>query len=242
MSEILDDISVVSSDKIEIWDNSKRAKNLLIVFWIIVGLTFAGLFTGYNELQILKNVQMGVIISEQEAYTSDLIQMVMGMAQFVIYILSVVMFLNWFRRAYGNLHRVGVKNLKNGETMAVWAWFIPIVSLFKPVQIMNEIWTKTQRKIQELDTSYSIKSVGLIIGLWWTLHIISNLIGRYILKTAFKDETIEQLIEASQATLISDSMQIPEALLVVLIVSKLSKIELKLAEEIEKSGGNIVYK
>jgi hypothetical protein len=62
------------------------------------------------------------------------------------------------------------------------------------------------------------------------------------MKTAFKDETIEQLMEGSQAMLISDVLQIPEALLVILIVFQLSKMETKLAKEVKKSDGNIVYK
>ena len=37
-------------------------------------------------------------------------------------------------------------------------------------------------------------------------------------------------------------MQIPEALLVILIVYKLSEMETKLATEVKKSGGNIVFK
>ena len=49
------------------------------------------------------------------------------------------------------------------------------------------------------------------------------------------------LADAYMATLISDIIQIPEALLVIIIVYKLSKMETKLAEEVEKSGGNIVY-
>ena len=126
--------------------------------------------------------------------------------------------------------------------MAVWTWFIPIISFFRPVQIMSEIWTETQEKIKKLDASYIKKNGGLIIGLWWTLFILSNFIGRYVLKTAFKQDTIEQLIEGTQAILLSDAMQIPEALLVILIVVKLSKMEAKLAKEVKSSGGNIVFK
>jgi hypothetical protein len=147
MSEILDDKTTDSNEKLEIWDNSKRAKNLMIVFWVLIGLTVIGLFTGYNELQILKNAQIGEYISEQEANTSDLIQGIIGLLQLGIYIASVVLFLNWFRRAYGNLHRLGIKYLKQKESMAVWSWFIPFINLFRPVQIMNEIWTGLKRLI-----------------------------------------------------------------------------------------------
>jgi len=237
MSEILDDINIgYSNEHVEIWDNSKRAKNLIIVFCVLIGLTIVGLFTGYNELQILKKAQIGELVSEQEADMSDLIQGVIGIAQTGIYIASVILFLNWFRRAYGNLHRLSVSNLKYSETMTIWAWFIPIISLFRPVQIMNEIWNETQKKIKQLDASYTFKDLGLPVTLWWILFIVSNFIGRYVMKTGFKDETIEQLIEGSQAILISDIMEIPEALLVILIVFKISKMESKLAEEIRNDG------
>lgn len=227
---------------LEVWDNSKRAKTLLTVFWILNGLTVIGIISGYFELEILKNVQQGNFVDESEVNANDLRQGVIGLLQTGFYIASVVVFLNWFRRAYGNLHRLGINYLKYKESMAVWSWFIPIIFLFRPVQIMNEIWIGTQAKIKKHDTSYSVKSGGLIIGLWWSLFIISNFIGRYVLKSAFKDDTIEQLIEGSQAMMISDIMQIPEALLVILIVFKLSKTELRLAEEIKQSGGNIVVK
>jgi heme/copper-type cytochrome/quinol oxidase subunit 2 len=224
----------------EIKDNSQRARTLIIVFWTLIGATLLGLGTGYNELQLLWNVQAGKYVSEQEANISDMIQMTMGFVQAGIYIASMVVFLNWFRRAYGNLHRVGV-NIKHYEKMAVWAWMIPFIWFYRPVQIMNEIWTKTQEKIKEFDETYEIQSGGIIIGLWWTIFIISNFIGRYIFKTLFKQESIGQMIESSQATMISDIIQIPEALLVILIVYRLSKMESKLAYEVEKSGGNIEY-
>lgn len=227
---------------LEIWDNSKRAKTVMIIFWLLTGLTVIGIVSGYFELEILKNAQRGEFISDEEANASDTRQMIIGILQTGLYIASIVVFVNWFRRAYGNLNRIGITYLKHKESMAVWSWFIPIIFLFRPVQIMNEIWTETQERIKKYDSNYILKSGGLIIGLWWALFIISNFIGRYVLKTAFKDETIEQLIEGSQAILISDIMQIPEALLVILIVFQLSKMELKLAEEVKKSGGNIMYK
>jgi len=225
---------------IEIKDNSKRAKTLIAVFGVLTGLTIIGLLTDYNELQILKKAQIGLYVSEQEANTSDMIQGILGLVQFGLYIASVVVFLNWFRRAYGNLHRVRIDSLKYKESMALWAWFIPIVWFYRPVQIMNEIWTEIQEKIKKVDPSYVMKSGRLIIALWWALFILSTFIGRYLIKTAFKQDTIEQLIERSQATMISDIMQVPEAILVILIVYQLSKMETKLADEVKKSGGIIV--
>jgi len=241
MSELLDDHVVVATDKYEIWDNTQRARYLLIVFWVIVSVTVIAIVTSFQELAMLKKMQSGILVTDEEAATSDLIQGIIGLVQTALYIVSVVVFLNWFRRAYGNLHRLGISGLAHKENMALWSWFIPIISLFRPVQIMNEIWTKTQERIRNFDVTYVIKYGGIIIGLWWTLFICTNIIGRLIFNSVMDAETIEELIYGSQLVLVSDALQVPEALLVIGIVFQIAKMEKKLAKEIKQAGGTIVY-
>ena len=231
-----------SEKEIEIWDNSRRAKAVLYVFWALTGVTILGIVSGYWELQLLEKVQLSGFVDENEANASDLRQGVISLAQMGLYVASAVVFLRWFRRAYGNLHRIGINHLEHSESMALWSWFIPIIFLFRPVQIMNEIWDETQEKIKKYDASYTAKKGGGIILSWWILFLISHFVGRYLLKTAFEQDTIDQLIESSQAALLSDILQIPEAILVMVIVYKLSQMETKLADEVENAGGRVVYK
>ena len=42
------------------------------------------------------------------------IQGIIGLLQTGLYIASIVTFLNWFRRAFGNLHRIGIKKFSSG--------------------------------------------------------------------------------------------------------------------------------
>jgi len=226
---------------IELWDNSKRAKTVITVFWVLILFLVIGIISGYYELELLKNAQLGEFVDESTASASDLRQMIIGLLQTGLTIVSIIVFLNWFRRAYGNLHRLGITYLKHDESMAVWSWFIPIIFLFRPVQIMKEIWAETKQGIQEYNSNDSLSSGGFIIGLWWALFITSNFIGKYVLQVAFKEDTIAQMIEGSQAVFIFDVLQIPEALLVILIITRLSKMESKLAKEVQKNGGHIVF-
>lgn len=126
----------------EIKDNSKRAKILIQIFWILTGLTVVSVIFNYYELEILKKALLGEYIDEDKAYANDLRQGIIGLLQTGLYITSIIVFLNWFRRAYGNLHRLKLR-LNHSETMAVWAFFIPIIFLFRPYQIMKEIWSST---------------------------------------------------------------------------------------------------
>lgn len=225
---------------VEIWDNSQRAKQVLIVFGILIGLAVIGLISSYFELRLLQSALDGTYIDDQKAEANDLRQMLIGFLQIGIFIASMVVFLNWFRRAYGNLHRITTSFLVHKEKMAVWAWFIPIIHLFRPVQIMNEIWDETQAEISKLDSSYIPQNGRMLVGIWWTLHIITMIFERATWRTALKDETLEQLIEGTLITMVSDLMVIPEAALVMFIVYRFSKIETTLAYTVRIYGGEII--
>lgn len=231
-----------ATQKIEIWDNSERAKLVIRVFEVVMGVALVAAISGYFELELLVGIQEGSLIEDNEASANDLRQSVVALIQLASSIISIVVFLNWFRRAYGNLHRLGINHLNYHESMSVWAWFIPFLNLFRPVQIMNEIENETQERIKKYDPSYVIKDNSLLIGAWWALFIISNFLGRYLLKAVFNQDTLNQIIKNAQIALVSDLENIPEALLLIIIVYRISRMEKKLAEVVEKSGGIIVYK
>ncbi|MGY6649728.1 DUF4328 domain-containing protein [Wenyingzhuangia sp. IMCC45574] len=227
---------------IEIWDNSRRAKNLIQIFWVVIGLTVVGIVSSYFELDLLERLEAGEEIDNAVLLANDSRQMVIGLIESVMRIISIVVFLCWFRRAYGNLHRLGINYLTYGESATIWTWFVPLLSWFLPVKIMNEIWNETQEKLKEFNTSYVVKSGGILIGTWWLLFIVTNVVAQFSLRGAFSVETVEQSANVSKSILFSSALEIPEALLVIAIVSQLFKMETALAEEVTKQGGEVVYK
>lgn len=225
----------------EIWSNAQRAKNLIIVFWLMFGITLLAAVSDYYEVMLLKDMAAGELLSEDVVNSSDTRQRVLAIIQVVGMIVSGILFIAWFRRAYGNLDRIK-QNPEHGESMALWSFVIPILCLFRPPQIMSEIWKKTQIKIKQLDSNYTIKPNRYSIGVWWTLFIVNHLIGRYVMKSAFDDnQTIEEIITASQAYMVSDILQVIEAFFVIMIVNNMIDIEAKLADEINRNGGDVVF-
>lgn len=241
MMDLKDESNESREPKLEIWDNSNRARYVLIAFSIFIILNIVGLISSYFEYLLLDKMNQGSLVSEDEILYNDLRQGIIGITQMIIYILTIVFFLNWFRRAYGNLHRIGI-SLNDKESMAIWYWFIPIVFLFKPVQIMREIWTKTLDKINTFNSNFRYSSGYLIISLWWALFVFSNVIGKYILKSLFKEDSIDQLMDGSILMMVSSCFEIPEALLVMLIVYRISILESTLAQWIHQEGGDIIQK
>ena len=219
-----------------IYDNSKRADILTIVFWTVIISLLVGIVSSYMELILLEGLKNGEYITEEEANTNDTRQQIIGILQIALHVTSVVVFLNWFRRAYGNLHRLGDKTLKHSETMTIWGFVIPIVCYFWPYQIMSDIWVRTQHHIKNLKPNFLKSNDGYLIGIWWALFVISAIIGKVILRTVFKDETIDELMISSIITLVSDALQIIEALILILIVQKISKMEKTLKFEYDRQS------
>ncbi len=227
------------TEKIELKDNSKRAKLAINVFWGICILNIIAVISGYFEFELLERIRDGVTYSEQEAEANDLRQGIVGLFQSGLYITSVVLFLNWFRRAYGNLHRIGIKTLEHSETMAVWSFFIPIISLYRPYKIAKEIAIETRNKLTEIIPDIKTKLNLSILGFWWALFLITNYIGQFAFKSILKSDTIEQMITSTQAYMVSDFMDIPAAIITLIMIKNISRYESLLFKNINTGANNV---
>ena len=227
------------TDKVELKDNSRRAKLIINIFWGICILNLIAVINGYFELNLLKRIRDGGIYSVQEAESNDLRQGFIGIIQTGLYIASIVLFLNWFRRAYGNLHRIGIKNLEYSETMAVWSFFIPIISLYRPYKIAKEIAVETRNKLTEIIPDHKAASHLSILGFWWALFLMTNYIEQFAFKSILKDDTIDQMITSTQANMVSDFVDIPAAIVTLMMIKKISRDETLLFEKLN-TGTNKV--
>lgn len=217
-------------------DNAKRAKNVVNIFYAIIAINFISFISGYFEYELYLNIKNGDVYNKQEIGLTNLRSGIIGMVQIILYISTAVLFLNWFRRAYANLHRAGI-SIKHTDKAAVWSFFVPILNLYRPVQIMQEIWNKTRDATETLKPGIQPAYSSSIIGIWWTFFIIRNVINninfRYnILETP---ENIDELISSVQFMMFSDVVEIPAALITILLVKRVSHKEQLFYEEVDKN-------
>ncbi len=98
---------------------------------------------------------------------------------FVAYILCIVFFIMWFRRAYFNLHQLVPKSrLKYSEGWAAGAWFIPIFNLFGPYQIATDLFDKSESLLVESNLMTKEPKFHAVKGWWWGLWIFSAVISQ----------------------------------------------------------------
>jgi len=59
-----------------------------------------------------------------------------------------ILFVLWFKKAYKNLSKAGIKT-SYGDAMTIFSWFIPFINFFLPVAITNEIHKKSLEHIKK---------------------------------------------------------------------------------------------
>lgn len=209
--------------------NGKRAKNAIAFIWIVFALNIVSLISGYFQYDLLQTVANGGEISMETATANDTRQHVIGIIFLIVYIISVVTFIQWFRRAYFNLH-LKVTNLSQPEGWAAGSWFVPIICLYLPYQIMKEIYQETKELLDQkgIDCKQCLSTSAL--GWWWALWSIKNLISQRVFHYAFYAESIDDLTTGTVASMIGNIIGLPLALITVKVIRDYSTVEPLLLE------------
>lgn len=203
--------------------NDQRAQWTLFMIIIVMALDLISLLSSLMQLDLLDQIKKGQFVADAVLTSNDSREQSIGVLYIIAFIISGVVFIRWFRRAYYNLH-LRTRNCEHSDGWAAGAWFTPIISLFRPYQIMLELWTKTTDMI-------SIKSNKIhggttaLISVWWALWIVSNYIGKYIIKYAFNSKTIEELINLTIANCVDAVISIALAVVTLIMVKAYAKRE-----------------
>ena len=149
-------------------DNTARAKQAISIFWIMLGFTILNMFSLGWQYYLLIDVQANPGSIDMEMLrASDTIRTVVTVVNFIMLVVSMILFIMWFRRAYYNLHCLSWHNARHSEGWAAGSWFIPILSLFWPYQIMilAVCHGLLERKIRDAAvSSYYKLVVGIIFS------------------------------------------------------------------------------
>jgi hypothetical protein len=122
-----------------------------------------------------------------------------------------------------------VEYLLHPEGWAAGSWFVPIVSFYRPYQIMKELYEESielleKRGIRIPDISMSY------ISIWWAFWILSSIFGQIILRITLKSNTVDDYIFTTICSMIQNIVNIPLALLAIQVIKNYAKLEPHLFE------------
>lgn len=141
-----------------------------------------------------------------------------------IRIYTAVFFLIWLNRANKNLTplQAGYQEFSSG--WAVGWWFIPLASLWKPFQVVREVWRESDPEIDPRDgggflsgvASTSSGAPGYMVW-WWVFWVVGNIASNIAGRTL--DTNRADLVQISGAVfLVNAIFNITAAILAIYVI------------------------
>lgn len=218
------DDSIKEYKGLDLKPNKQRAKVLISFIWIVLVLEIIALISSSLQYSLLQTFSNGGEITDEAANANDLREQIIGTLYSIAYIISGITFIMWFRRAYFNLHQ-RVKNLSFAESWAAGSWFVPILNLYRPFQIMKELYEETKKYINKRDESSKIDLETSFLGFWWALWIINGILGRIVFRLSRNADTIPELLTITTFSIASGIIGVGLAIVTLRVIKDYSKVE-----------------
>jgi Domain of unknown function (DUF4328) len=117
-----------------------RAKLVVAALVATIACDVLAMWVDVREIQLMNRIVDGDFPELSELDASDDRQALAGSLVLLTFVGTIVVYLVWFSRAYKNLTSLGATDLRYGSGWAIGAWFVPILNLWRPKQIANDIW------------------------------------------------------------------------------------------------------
>ena len=215
-------------------NNATRAINAITMLKVILIISLFVLVSDIMEFNFISELREynplydsnAELIASANA-NDDRQQMVAGI-YLIALIITGILFIQWFRRAYYNLNQVKV--MRYSEGWAAGAWFVPFINFIRPLQIMKDMHQEMKKS---LGSRYrKIVSNESLVGLWWFMYIGGNFIDYFSVRLSIAADTISDYQLMSSLALIEDIMTIISCYIAIRMVREFSQLEGVWAETI----------
>jgi len=148
----------------------RPGRRLRAALWVSILLAFASAFANLGDTRAAR-LLFGDTTSGGDLY------LWVGLVQAAWFLGTAGLWLAWFRRAYLNLPALGARRLRYRPWWAVGAWLLPLFSLFRPKQVLNDIWRASDPQLPpDQADAWRGRPVAELLGWWWLAFLASVLV------------------------------------------------------------------
>jgi hypothetical protein len=189
-------------------------------------------FSDLREYFLLERLETDLVTVE-ELEASDQRQLAVAGAQFVVFAFSAAFFIAWLHRAHGNLYAIGAQYPRYSRGTAIWSWFVPILNLWRPKQVINDVWrgSDPDAPADQGDT-WRAAAPPLLYAVWWFVWVVLNFAYNADFRIYLRAETLDELQFSSLFTAVTDSLSVLGALLALAVVRRTTARQEARAERI----------
>jgi len=209
--------------------NSERAQLAVKMIWIVLVIQVIAIILDLIQLNILKEIAAGESVAHRVTEANDARQSYISISFMIAWIISGVTFIQWFRRAYYNLQTL-VDDLSWDESWVVGAWIIPILNLYRPFQMMRELYSRSIIYLSETGLENDMKVSLTPVAWWWFIWIFRIALNAVIATFLILNPENDQMLNITRMNIIGGLLLIPLAVITVTVIRNYSVVEARLEQ------------
>ncbi len=197
-------------------DERRKAYLTCWMFGIAAFVRALGVVSNLLQLGLLRRIEVEGNLPRGAAAANDARQALLGDLDVALFVVTTIALLLWLYRAYRNAQLVGSRATRFTAGWAVGWWFVPIVNLFRPYEILRELWDRSYAGNGAVGAQ---AAPGRDVVSWWWLAWVGAALGSRAVASAFRDATALADLKRFTATLaLLDILWAISAVLAVLVV------------------------
>jgi hypothetical protein len=191
-------------------------KILLVVGGIATGVSLLGqaltfVYPPLGDDQEVGDNPIGAVVM--------LVTFLLALISLVIYLTTVVVFLMWLYRAYGNLRAFNPwSRLQYSRGWALGSFFIPFANLIIPYRAVKEVWEKS---VPPDEAMLSNPEPPAYFGVWWLFWLLAGFAGNASMRLSLDDHASPST--AAIVSIIADALSMIAAVFAYLVVDSIDK-------------------
>jgi len=191
--------------------HAKLTSTLCVLLKLTLGIQVMAVLAGFYDFHSYSNLPVDADISEI-LLLSDTLIMVVGLAQIVLGIVTSIVFLRWVYISNKMLRAVCPEYMTFTPGWSVGWFFIPIANVWKPYQVMKEMWVASH-KGDRVDQD--------LVGWWWALFLATRMLNRITYRLARRADDVVSYNNATLVQIAADGVGMGLTYLALTMVSRI---------------------
>jgi hypothetical protein len=142
---------------------------------------------------------------------------------FAVQLTTVIAFLRWLAPAYRALPSFGATP-RFTPGWALGAWFVPILNLWRPKQIVNDVWRASDPEAAppRAPADWPQRPVPALFAWWWAAWLVASLVAARAALFSTQSKSAPALERAASLMVASDVLDAVAAVLAILVVRRIT--------------------
>ncbi|MEU9062233.1 DUF4328 domain-containing protein [Streptomyces sp. NPDC048430] len=198
------------------------ARAAVVLLGIVIATDLLAVAAGLNLRGEYAVVTDGFVFDGDGSYRAAQWYAGVGVLQSNAMMATAVLFILWFRRVRLNaeVFDAGLQSMRPG--WAVGAWFIPVANFWLPRRVAGGIWTASAQT--NPDGAWRTVSMAPL-NLWWGVWVFSMVFSQYAGRQYEQTRLSPEIVDAVGLVLVGDVLDIAAAVLAILFVRKLTRMQ-----------------